>query len=336
MRAFVYHEYGTPDVLHCEEIAKPVAAENQVLIRVRASAVNPLDTHVMSGKPYFARLFFGFPKPHARLPGRDVAGVVEAVGKDVAHLKPGDAVFGVCTGKTWRDRVDGAFAEYACTLASAVEIKPDNLTFEEAASVPIAAITALQALRNHGGLQPQQRVLIHGAGGGVGSYAVQLAKILGAHVTAVSSQENFARLQKLGADELIDYERIDFTQTGARYHVILDCHANHSLLACRRALSEPGVYVVVGGPAGGSALAGFAGMVGAFVVAQVGSRFANRKLKMFIAKIHSEDLKFLRERLADGSLRPVVDRCYPFEEAPDALRYQLTEHARGKVVLSIG
>lgn len=335
MKAFLYHEYGSPDVLHCEEIPKPVPADDQVLLRVRAAAVNPLDVHLMKGQPYFARLFFGFPKPHVRLPGRDVAGVVEAAGPLAACFKPGDAVFGVCTGKGWRDPVDGAFAEFACTLGSAVALKPANITFEEAASVPIAALTALQALRDHGGLRPGMQVLIHGAGGGVGSYAVQLAKVLGGHVTAVSAAENFERLGKLGADRLIDYTCTDFTQSGDRYDLILDCYTSHSLLACRRALSDRGMYVVVGGPTG-NALKGFAGMLAAVFVAMVCSRFANRKLKMFIAKVNANDLNLLREMLADGRLLPVVDRCFPFEEAAEAMRYQIAGHPNGKVVLSLG
>lgn len=335
MKAFLYHEYGSPDVLHCEEIPKPVPADRQVLIRVRAAAVNPLDVHLMKGEPYFARFFFGFPKPHTRLPGRDVAGVVETIGERVATLKPGDAVFGVCTGGKWTDRVDGAFAEFACTLESAVARKPANITFEEAASVPIAALTALQALRDHGGLKPRMQVLIHGAGGGVGSYAVQLAKILGGKVTAVTAAENFDRLGKLGADRLIDYTKSDYTQSGDRYDLILDCYASHSLLACRRALSVRGVYVVVGGPTG-HALREFAGTLAAAFVAMVCSRFANRKLKMFIAKVNANDLNLLREMLADGRLIPVVDRCFPFEEAAEALRYQIAGHPNGKVVVSLG
>ena len=233
MKAIVYHNYGSPDVLRLEEIEKPVPNDNQVLVRVRAASVNPLDWHYMEGTPYFVRLLTGLRKPKDTRLGVDVAGQVEAVGRNVTQFKPGDEVFGACRG---------AFAEYACTSESALVMKPDNVTFEQAASVPVAALTALQGLRDKGQIQPGQKVLINGAAGGVGTFAVQIAKSFGADVTGVCSTRNVDMVRSIGADRVIDYTREDFTKSGQRYDLIFDCVGNHSLSACRRVLNPKGIY----------------------------------------------------------------------------------------------
>ncbi len=231
MKAIVYHNYGPPDVLKYEEIVAPTAGDDEVLIRVRAASVNPLDWHFMRGTPYFLRIMTGLLKPKDRRLGVDVAGQVEAVGRNVTQFKPGDEVFGSCRG---------AFAEYACTAESALVTKPDNVTFEQAASVPVAAYTALQGLRDKGHIQPGHKVLINGAAGGVGTLAVQIAKSFGAEVTGVCSTRNVDLVRSLGADRVIDYTQEDFTKSGQGYDLIFDCVGNHSLSAYRRVLSPKG------------------------------------------------------------------------------------------------
>ncbi|RJQ57371.1 MAG: NAD(P)-dependent alcohol dehydrogenase, partial [Stygiobacter sp.] len=231
MKAIVYRQYGSPDVLKYEEIEKPTAGDDEILIKVHAASVNPLDYHFMRGTPFAVRLFSGLRKPKITRLGRDVSGIVETVGKKVTQFKPGDAVYGTCRG---------AFAKYACTSETAVVIKPNNVTFEQAAAVPIAAFTALQALRDKGQIQHGQNVLINGAAGGVGTFAVQMAKSFGAHVTGVCSTRNMEMVRSIGADNVIDYTKVNFTKTGQRYDMIFDCYANQSLLAYRRALKENG------------------------------------------------------------------------------------------------
>src|SRR6266545_543435 len=228
MKAIVYRNYGSPDVLKLEDIEKPTPGDNEVLIKVRAASVNPLDRHIMRGRPYFVRIVFGLRRPKIR-PGRDVAGRVEAVGRNVKQFKPGDEVFGACSG---------ALAEYACTRDSALVTKPDNMTFEQAASVPVAGLTALQGLRDKGQIRPGQKVLINGAGGGVGTFAVQIAKSFGADVTAATSTRNVDMVRSIGADPVIDYTREDFTKGGPRFDLILDIGGTRSLFACRRALTS--------------------------------------------------------------------------------------------------
>ena len=238
MKAVVYYNYGSPGVLRCEEIAKPTPGDDEVLIEVRAASVNPLDWHFMRGTPYFIRLMLGLRKPKLPRLGVDVAGLVEAAGRNVTQFKPGDRVFGSCRG---------AFAEYVCTSQAALAVKPDNVTFEQAASVPMAALTALQAFRDKGHIQPGQKVLINGAAGGVGTFAVQIARSFGAEVTGVCSTRNVDMVRSLGADRVIDYTQGDFTGNGQQYDVILDLIANHSLSACRRILNPKGTYIAAGG-----------------------------------------------------------------------------------------
>ena len=241
MRAIVYHRYGSPDVLQCTDVPNPTPADDEVLLKIRAASINPYDWHFLRGTPYLLRLMAGFPKPKDPRLGADVAGTVEAVGKNVTRLKLGDEVFGVCRG---------AFAEYACASESKLVDKPENITFEQAASVPIAALTALQALRDKGQLQPGQKVLINGASGGVGTFAVQIANSFGAHVTAVCSTKNLDRVRSIGADKVVDYTKEDFTKIGDTYDLILDCIGNHSLFACKRVLNPKGILVTAGGDAG--------------------------------------------------------------------------------------
>ena len=323
MKAIVYHDYGSPDVLKCEEIYKPTPGDSEVLIRVRAASVNPADWHYMRGTPYFVRLQAGLRRPKATRLGVDVAGQVETVGRNVTQLKPGDGVFGACRG---------AFAEYACAAESALVMKPDNVTFEQAASVPIAAVTALQGLRDKGRIQPGQKVLINGAAGGVGTFAVQIAKSFGAEVTGVCSTRNVDRVRSIGADQVIDYTQEDFTKTGQRYDIILDAVGNHSLLACRRALNPKGIYVAVGGPSGPWMI----GPLARAITAPVLSRLVSQNLVMLLARLSKEgDLAILRDLMAAGKLIPVIDRTYPLSEVPEAIRYLEEGHARGKVVITL-
>ncbi len=241
MKAAVYTRYGPPDVVQITDVEKPVPKDDEVLIKVRAASVNPLDWHFMGGTPYFVRILAGLRKPKITGLGVDVAGQVEAVGRNVTQFKPGDEVFGSCRG---------AFAEYACTPESKLVMKPDNVTFEQAASAPVVAFTALQGLRDKGKIQPGQKVLINGAAGGVRTFAVQIAKSFGADVTGVCSTRNAAMVRSISADRVIDYTQEDFTKSGQRYDLIFDCVANHSLLACRRVLNPKGIYIAVGGPSG--------------------------------------------------------------------------------------
>ena len=237
MKAAVYSRYGPPDVVQIKDVEKPVPKDDEVLVKVRAASVNPLDCHCIRGTPYSIRIMTGLRQPKGTRPGVDVAGEVEAVGRNVTQFKPGDEVFGGCRG---------AFAEYVCTSESALVVKPDNVTFEQAASVPVAAFTALQGLRDKGNIQPGQKVLINGAAGGVGTLAVQIAKWLGANVTGVCSTRNVNFVRSLGADEVIDYTREDFTTSGQRYDLFFDCVGKHSFSACRRVLNPEGIYIVVG------------------------------------------------------------------------------------------
>jgi NADPH:quinone reductase-like Zn-dependent oxidoreductase len=321
MKAIVYRRYGPPDVLRCEDIEKPAPGDDEVLIKVRAASVNPRDWHCMRGSPYVARMQFGLRKPKAPWLGVDVAGQVEAVGGNVTRLKPGDEVLGVC---------HGAFAEYACASESALVLKPDNVTFEQAAAVPVAAFTALQALRDKGRIQPGQTVLINGAAGGVGTFAVQIAKSFGADVTGVCSTRNVERVRSTGADWIIDYTREDFTQSGQRYDLILDCVGNHSLSACRRLLNPQGIYIIVGAPDGR-----WISPLPRVLQALVMSRLGSQSLVPFLARVNQKDLIILRDLMAAGKLNPVIDRCYRLEEAPEAIRYLEAGHARGKVVITV-
>jgi NADPH:quinone reductase-like Zn-dependent oxidoreductase len=327
MKAVVYHEYGSPDVLRIEEVDKPVPNDNQLLVKVRAVSINPLDWHFMEGTPYIMRAMgVGLLKPALERFGVDYSGTVEAVGKSVTQFKPGDDVFG---GK------NGAFAEYITVLADrAVALKPANITFEQAASVPIAGITALQALRDSGKVQPGQKVLINGASGGVGTFAVQIAKSLGADVTGVCSTRNVDLVRSIGADHVIDYTKEDFTKSGQRYDVILDNVGTQPLLGFTRVLNPNGRYVLIGG--GGPNDAGFFGPLVRPVKTMVLSRFVNKKMGMMFADLNPKDLTVLGDLMQAGKVKPVIDRTYPLNQISDALRYLEAGHARGKVVITIG
>jgi NADPH:quinone reductase-like Zn-dependent oxidoreductase len=323
MKAIVYDHYGSADVLKCEEIEKPAAGDNEVLIKVRAAAVNPLDWHFMRGTPYFVRMMTGLRKPKITRLGVDVAGQVESVGKSVTQFKPGDEVFGSCRG---------AFAEYACASESAVVMKPDNVTFEQAASVPVAAFTALQGLRDKGYIQTGQKVLINGAAGGVGTFAVQIAKSFGADVTGVCSTRNVDMVRSIGADQVIDYTQEDFTKSGQRYDLIVDCVGNHSLLAYRRILNPKGIYVPVGGTSGPWMI----GPLARFIATLVLSWFVSQTLvKFFLAKSSKEDLTIICELMKAGKVTPVIDKRCRLSDVPEAIRYLEKGHARGKVVITV-
>jgi len=305
---------------------------------VRAASVNPLDRGELKGVPYIFRIMFGLSKPEATRPSRsgvDLAGQIEAVGRNVTQFKPGDAVFGVCISNPQASGVkgwvhyQGAFAEYACAPESTLVLKPNNVTYDQAASVPLAALTALQGLRDKGHIQPGQKVLIHGAGGGVSTFAVQIATSFGAYVTGVSSTRNVDMVRSIGADRVIDYTQEDFTKSGQRYDLIFDCFANHPLSACRRVLNPRGIYVGVGAPANGGGIGILARLIQMLLLSQLTSQ----KLVTFLAKPVKEDLTILRELMATGKVTPVIDRRYKLSEVPEAFRYLEEGHARGKVVI---
>jgi NADPH:quinone reductase-like Zn-dependent oxidoreductase len=322
MKAIVYRRYGPPDVLEYEEIEKPAPGKGEVLIKVHATSVNPLDWHLMRGLPYFVRMMIGLRRPKSGRLGVDAAGTVEAAGSDVTQFKPGDEVFGAC---------DGAFAEYVCVPESKLVTKPPNVSFEDAACTPIAASTALQALRDTGRIRAGQRVLVNGAAGGVGTFAVQLAKWFGAEVTGVCSTVNVEMVRSIGAARVIDYTREDFTQGGPSYDLILDCIGNHSLAAFRRVLNPDGRYVAIGGPSDKWMIGALAGALKNVVI----SLFARQKLLMMLAKLKKEDLALIGELVETGKIKPVIDRRYSLSEVPEAVRYLEEGHARGKVVITL-
>jgi NADPH:quinone reductase-like Zn-dependent oxidoreductase len=330
MKAVVYTNYGSPDVLEIRDVKKPVPNDDQILIKVRAAAVNPLDWHFMEGTPYIMRAMgVGLRKPKDPRLGVDYAGTVEAVGKNPAaagQFKPGDEVFG---GKT------GAFAEYVCARADrAIALKPANITFEQAASVPIAAITALQALRDKGKVQAGQKVLINGASGGVGTFAVQIAKSFGADVTGVCSTRNLDLVRSLGADHVIDYTKEDFTKGEERYDVILDNVGTQPLSGFRHALQPKGICVMIGG--GGPNDGGLIGPMGRPIVALLMSPFISQKMGMMMAELNKEDLTILGNLMQSGKVKPVIDRTYPLSQIAEAMRYLEAGHARGKVIITVG
>jgi NADPH:quinone reductase-like Zn-dependent oxidoreductase len=327
MKAIVHCEYGSPDVLRLEEIEKPVPNDNQVLVRVRAASVNPLDLTIRG--PWLIRPILGMRKPKDTRLGVDYAGTVEAVGKNPAaagQFKPGDEVFG---GR------NGALAEYVCVLADrGVALKPANLTFEQAASVPVAAITALQGLRDKGKIQAGQKVLINGASGGVGTFAVQIAKSFGTEVTGVCSTRNVDLVRSIGADHVIDYTKEDFTKTDQRYDLIFDLIGNHSFFERRRILNPNGICVMAGiGGAGWHD--GMAMRLAGELNAYVRSRFVSQKFVAYIATFNKADMNLLGELMQSGKMKPVIDRTYKLSEAADALRYLEQGHARGKVVINL-
>ena len=324
MKAVLHCEYGGPEVLKVEEVEKPVPNDNQVLVKVRAAAVNPLDLTIRG--LLLLRPLSGLRKPKDTRLGVDYAGTVETVGKNVTNFKPGDEVFG---GKT------GAFAEYVCVLADrAVVLKPANRTFEQAASVPVAAITALQGLRDKGKIQPGQKVLINGASGGVGTFAVQIAKSFGTEVTGVCSTRNVDLVRSIGADHVIDYTKEDFTNGAQRYDLIFDLIGNHSFSERRRILNPNGICVMAG--VGGAGWRDdFAKRLSGELNAYVASRFVSQKFIAYIAEFNKKDMMVLADLMQSGKVTPVIDKTYKLNETPDALRYLEQGHARGKVVINL-
>jgi NADPH:quinone reductase-like Zn-dependent oxidoreductase len=318
MKAIVYH---LPDALKLEDIEKPTAADDEVLIKVRAASVNALDAGLLR-HPFMRRIVSALGKLKNNRPGRDVAGQVEAVGSNVTHFKPGDAVFGWC---------GGAFAEYACTSQSKLVMKPDNASFEQAAAVPVAGLTALQGLRDTGKVQPGQKVLINGASGGVGTFAVQIAKLFGAHVTAVCSPRNVGMARMIGADHVIDYTREDFTKGEEHYDLIYDIVANHSFSARRRVLSPNGMCIGAGIVGLGNSVIR---LLSHLITELVLSCFVRQKFVTSMAKLSKEDLTILRDLMAAGKVTPVIDRCYSLSQVPEAIRYFEEGHARGKIVIT--
>lgn len=323
MQAVIYRRYGAPDVLEYQELAEPIAAQGEVLIQVHAASVNPYDWHFLRGTPSFIRLFTGLRRPKSPRLGADVAGVVTAVGPGVTRFKPGDKVFGV--GK-------GSFAEFACGKENELAFKPERLSFEQAASVPIAAITALQGLRDSGHVQHGQRVLINGAAGGVGTFAVQIGKWLGAHLTGVCSGRNLAFVQSIGADRAIDYTLEDFTRLDDKYDVVFDLVGNHPLKAIRRVLRPEGTLVGCGG--GGPETPGSA-FLSMLVERLVASKFTRQKLTGVLAKVRTADLDILGDLLQSGTIEPALDRSYPLSGVAEALRHVEACHARGKVTIVV-
>ncbi|HEU0274783.1 MAG TPA: NAD(P)-dependent alcohol dehydrogenase [Candidatus Udaeobacter sp.] len=325
-KAVVYCDYGISN-LRFQDIEKPAPADDQLLVKVRAASVNPLDWHFIEGTPYIGRFFFGMGarKPKESRLGVDFAGTVEAVGKNVTKFKPGDEVFG---GR------DGAFADYVCVRESrAVALKPTDVTFEQAASVPIAGITALQALRDKGHVQPGQSVLINGASGGVGTFAVQIAKSYGAEVTGVCSTRNLDLVRSLGADHVIDYTKEDFAKTGNHYDLILDNVGTQPLAKFRSALTPKGICVMIGG--GGPNDGRWVGPMVRPLKALILSPFVSQKFGMMLAELNHNDLAFMGDLMQNGKVKPVIDRTYKLSDLPDAVRYVEQGHARGKVVITV-
>ena len=323
MKAILQDKYGSPDVLGLEDIDKPEVGNGDVLVVVLAASAHIGDWHFMTGLPYLFRIAgSGLRAPRTRVRGTDMAGRVEATGKDVTRFQAGDEVFGVC---------DGAFAEYATARSDRVAPKPANLTVEQAATVPTSGCTALQAVRNKGKVAPGQKVLIIGAAGGVGSFAVQIAKAFGAHVTGVCSTTKVDLVRSIGADDVIDYTRDDFAETGERYDVVLDIAGNRSVSHLRRALVRRGTLVIVGGEGGGRWFGGIDRQLRASML----SPFVSQKLGTFVAKANGEDLLVLKELIEAGKVTPVIDKAYPLSEVPEAIRHLQEGHARGKVVITM-
>ena len=322
MMAIVSRCYGSPDTLEYSEIARPEPADDEVLVKIRAASVNPLDWHFMRGSPYIMRLQSGLGSPADTRMGVDFAGTVAAVGKGVTLYKPGDDVFG---------RLNGAFAEFGTIREDrAMALKPDNMSFEQAAAVPIAAVTALQALRDLGNIAPGMKVLINGASGGVGTFAVQIAKANDAQVTGVCSTRNVELVQSIGADHVIDYTQQNYTEGEERYDLIIDNVGNHSLLANRQVLTPNGTLVLVGGPKG-NWLGPLAGPLKALVLTQ----FIDQEMKTLMARIGAEDMLTLSELMEAGKLIPVLDKSYPLSEVPAAIAYSETGRARGKIIIEM-
>jgi NADPH:quinone reductase-like Zn-dependent oxidoreductase len=322
MKAIVYTEYGSPDVLELQEVAKPTPKDNEVLIKIYAASLNAADWHYLRADPFLIRFTSGLLKPKNIFLGADLAGRVEAVGGAVTQFKPGDEVFGDLS-----ESGRGTFAEYVCAKEEALALKPAGLSFEEAAAVPLAAVTALQGLRTKGQIQPGQKVLINGASGGVGMFAVQIAKALGAEVTAVCSTRNVGIVRSIGADHVIDYTKEDFTRNGHRYDLILAANGYHSISDYKRVLTPGGTYVMSGGD---MAQLSEVMLKGPWI-----SMTGSKKMGNLLAKPNKNDLAFMKELLESGKVKPVIDRCYPLSEVPDAIRYLEEGHAQGKVVITV-
>jgi NADPH:quinone reductase-like Zn-dependent oxidoreductase len=321
MRAVVRERYCSPHGLELREVDKPEVTDDGVLVRVRASSVNRADWYIMTGTPYLGRVQMGLLKPKSRLLGTDFSGTVEAVGKDVTDLRPGDEVFG---GKS------GAFAEYV-NVREAVAAKPANVTYEEAAAVPVAAVTALLALRDHGRIRPGQKVLVNGASGGVGTFAVQIAKALGGEVTGVCSTRNVELVRSLGADHVIDYTREDFTRSNHRHDLLVNVAGRRSWRDCKRVLKPDAIFVMAGASSGNRV----AGPVSHLVAIRLAALGSSQKVVNFLARLTRPDLTFLGELLETGRVKPVIERTYELGEAADALRYMGEGHARGKLVITL-
>jgi NADPH:quinone reductase-like Zn-dependent oxidoreductase len=321
MKAIIHSKYGPPDALQLKDVDQPVINDDAVLVRVRAAAVGKGDWLTVGGLPYVARLRYGLPKPKHPVPGFDVAGRIEAAGSNVMQLQPGDEVFGWC---------EGSFAEYASVPEGQLARKPTNLSFEQAAAVPISGFAALQALRDTGGVQPGQQVVIIGASGGVGSFAVQLAKAFGAEVTGVCSTKSMEMVRSIGADHVIDYTQEDFTRSGRRYDLILEMAGNRSLGDLRRALTPKGTLVLVGG-SGGKWFMGTGRTLRAVVV----SPFVGQRLRSFFSKPRGADLDVLKELIEAGKITPVIDRTFPLSETPEAIRYVGERSTQGKTVITM-
>jgi NADPH:quinone reductase-like Zn-dependent oxidoreductase len=322
MKAIVYTEYGPPDVFQLKEVEKPTPKEDEVLVKVHAASVNSADATMSRGEPFLARLWSGFLKPKYQILGSDIAGRVEAVGSNVKQFKPGDEIFGDIAARGW-----GGFAEYVSVPENALALKPTNLTFEEAAAVPQAAVVALQGLRDKGRIKSGQKVLINGASGGIGTFAVQLAKSFGAEVTGVCSTRNLDMVGSLGADHVIDYTHEDFTQNGGRYDLVFTVVGYHSIFDYQRALTPEGIYV---GSTNATALIFQVMLLGPFISMTGGNKMVN-----LMAKENQEDLVFLRELVEAGKVAPVIARRYPLSEVADAVRYYGEGHSRGKVVITV-
>jgi NADPH:quinone reductase-like Zn-dependent oxidoreductase len=321
MKAIVYHNNAT-GTLELEEFEKPVPNDDEVLLRVRAASVNPLDYHLLR-HALVRRVMSAASKGKITRPGRDVAGQVEAVGRNITQFKAGDEVFGAC---------NGAFAEYACARESALAMKPHNVSFEQAASSPVAGLTALQGLRDKGQIQPGQKVLINGAAGGVGTFAVQIAKVLGAEVTGVCSTRNVEMVRSIGADKVIDYTREDFTTNGQHYDVIFDLVANHSFSQHRRSLTPKGICIAAGMVGlGGSMIR----LLSRWIPELIMSPFVSQKFPSFMAKLSQKDLTAIGALMAEGKVTPIIDRRYSLSDAPEAVRYLEEGHARGKVIIDV-
>jgi NADPH:quinone reductase-like Zn-dependent oxidoreductase len=315
MKAIVQDRYGGPEALELAEIDRPPLGDRDALVRMHAASIHFGDQMIMRGKPKLFRPIYGFGKPRSRVPGLDIAGTVEAVGTGVTRFGPGEEVFGTCTG---------ALAEYVGTLEDKLDRKPSNLTFEQAAAVPTSGLAALHGIRDAGKVQPGRKVLINGASGGVGTFAVQIAKALGAEATGVCSTGNVELVRALGADQVIDYTQEDFTQGGPRYDLILDNAGNHSLSALRRALAPTGRLIPNSGSAG----------LGTFITAFVSSPFLRQQGRPYLSVPKLKDLTFLKELIEAGKVTPAIDRTYPLSDAADAFRYLENGHARGKVVIT--